>query len=189
MDDCIGKPVHLQDLATVLEQWVGYRVQGENECASSDHHELRHATGPITIKFLGPTCAATDQQNLCVMYEYSAALISLEGDETLLHSLFEIFLETGPHLMQGLQEAIDSENRQLFQQHIHQLKGALFALHAPQQALEAERLESAASVAVFSDLRQCFGGLEHQVEDLMASFRAILREGKRKKEEVKGSQE
>ena len=52
----------------------------------------------------------------------------MEGDEGLLHSLFEIFLETGPHLLQSLGEAIVSEDRQGVQRYLHQLKGALFAL-------------------------------------------------------------
>ncbi len=185
MDDCLSKPVHLRDLATVLERWVGFRVQACNESSSNDLRVLANLTGETTVGPLETMGAAVGQENICDMYDYSAALESMEGDETLLHSLFEIFMDTGPHLMQGLREAIGSENRKLFQRHAHQLKGALFALNASHQALVAERLEAEASVASFSELQQRFGELEHEVEVLTTVFEEALQSWKEKLE-VKG---
>jgi len=107
-------------------------------------------------------------------YDFAGALEFLEGDETLLYSLFQIFLDTAPHLIQGMQDAMASEDRQGFQGHVHQLKGALYALNALHQAKAAERLETEVSVGLFSELEPCVRWMEHEVAELMILFRDTL---------------
>ncbi len=181
MDDCIGKPFHLQDLAHVLERWVGYGVRAGVSHLSSGKACLQknlnmdHTVQPLTVVH-----DVEDQQALCELYDYSAVLESLAGDEALLHSLFEIFLETGPRVIKSLGEAIVSENRQEVQRHIHQLKGSLFALNASRQAAVAERLEVEASVALFAVLQHEFEEMEHEMKALSTLFRKILLESRKK---------
>jgi two-component system sensor histidine kinase/response regulator len=172
MDDCLAKPVHLQDLANVLERWVGFRVQsGELHTSSAEAPGNAKLTEDDTAGIPATGSASVNQHNLGEAYNYSRALASMEGDETLLHALFDIFLETGPSLMQGLRDAIGSEDRQGFQRHAHQLKGALFALNASHQAVMVERLEAEVSVPLFSELQRQFEAIEREMNVLMSLFR------------------
>jgi HPt (histidine-containing phosphotransfer) domain-containing protein len=175
MDDCLAKPVHLQDLANVIEQWVGFNAQaGDDQVSSSDARLQGNVGGNSTVGPLERVSVPVNQQKACDIYDYSAALESIDGEEILLHSLFQIFLDTGPNLIQGMRDAIASEDRQRFQRHAHQLKGALCALNARQQAIVTERLEAEASVALFSELQTMFEAMEHEVEALMTLFRDTL---------------
>ena len=174
MDDCLAKPVHLQDLADVLERWVTCRpydsepqppvagdpVREHQSAASTDgQHELSHELG------------GRHQDKI---YDYSAALESMEGDEILLHSLFEIFLKTVPAIMQGLDESLSAGDRSGVQRHVHQLKGALFALNASQQAVMAEQIERKASDSSFTELVNMVKKMECDLTVMKTIFRHAL---------------
>ncbi len=161
MDDCLAKPVHLQDLAEVLERWVPCRF---------DDVGLRP---PLTDD--SPQGGQTEgQPNQEQLYDYSAALKSVEGDEILLHSLFEIFLKTAPSIMQGIREALSAGDRSCIQRHVHQLKGALFALNASQQAVMAEQIEGEAPLSAFSQLEDLVTEMERDVAVIMTMFQHTL---------------
>jgi HPt (histidine-containing phosphotransfer) domain-containing protein len=108
------------------------------------------------------------------IYDFSSALGFMEGDETLLHSLFQIFLDTAPDLIQGIQDAMASQDRQSLQRHVHQLKGALCAIHAKHQTIGAEQLEDAALVTPFSSLYYQVREMEQDVDALMTLLRDWL---------------
>ena len=175
MDDCLAKPFHLQDLAMVLERWVGIGLPFGGRRDSSAPSSLETSSAKInTFVTSDEVSVEADQEIICVDYDYSAALGCLEGDHTLLHSLFKIFLETWPNLEEGMREAIAVEDRQRFELYVHQLKGALFALNANHQAIMAERLEIEASVALFSDLRSKFEEMTEGMTSLVELFREKL---------------
>ena len=175
MDDCLGKPIHLQDLAHILERWIGYRMPTEGTVLSSGDTRLpMNLTANSTVRSLPVPPECVEPKVSREIYDYSMALDGLEGDEGLLHSLFEIFLETVPHVLQSLEEAIACEDRQGVQRYVHQLKGALFALNATHQAGMAERLEVEASVGLFAELQHGLAEMEHEMKALSALFKNLL---------------
>jgi len=176
MDDCLAKPIHMQDLAHVLERWVGFRVPSvrEQPLSSSDADLQGHVGWNSPLVPLAQMNEPVANREVADFYDFAGALEFLEGDETLLYSLFQIFLDTAPHLIQGMQDAMASEDRQGFQGHVHQLKGALYALNALHQAKAAERLETEVSVGLFSELEPCVRWMEHEVAELMILFRDTL---------------
>jgi HPt (histidine-containing phosphotransfer) domain-containing protein len=98
-------------------------------------------------------------------YDVSAALQAMEGDEALLYSLFNIFNETTPVLIRQMRESIQAMDRQNFQRHVHQMKGALSAVRAGREAKMAERLEQKASLASFSHINSEMTELENVIKD------------------------
>ncbi len=183
MDDCLSKPVHLRDLATVLERWVGFRVQALEDLSSLNDREGEiPLTGICTTRSCEAVETLLDHQAPGEPYDLLAALESMDGDETLLHSLFQIFLDIEPNLTHEMKQAIAMKDRQRFLRHAHQLKGALFALNACRQATMAEQLEAEASGALFSELQQRFGELEHEIEILTIMFRDKIQSWKEKLE-------
>jgi len=176
MDDCLSKPVHLRDLATVLERWVGFRVRAlEDSSSLSDILGEIPLTGTCTTRPCDAVGTPLDHQASGEPYDIVAALESMDGDEILLHSLFQIFLDIEPNLTYEMKQAIATEDRQRFLRHVHQLKGALFALKAHHQATRAERLEGEVSGALFSELQRRFGELADEVEVLTTIFKEALR--------------
>ena len=176
MDDCLAKPIRLHDLANVLTRWMGSKAQAIDDQASSGDSNLETDLSVLeVVSPLHTVRSAVDyRKSSPPTYDISAAVKSLDGDEALLYTLFQIFLDTAPNLIHGMREAIAVEDRSRLQRHTHQLKGALFALNAGQQALVAERLEAEVTVAPFSELQRQFGAMECEVEALMTLFRDAL---------------
>ena len=176
MDDCLSKPVHLRDLANVMERWVGFRVEGrEKQYSSSDGGLHENPTGagildhPIVVR------RPADDQKSLERYDLSGAIEAMEGDELLVHSLFKIFLETKANLIHGMKKGIATEDRLHFQGKAHQLKGALYALNATYQAKMVEQLETLALVCPFPQLENLMQDMEKEVEALISAFRDALR--------------
>ena len=175
MDDCLAKPVHLRDLAKVLERWLGMNPHIYDEPLQSNQGRLKFTLmKDLSIDSDEPGNASFGQQGNVKKYVYSVALKSLDGDVALLHSLFEIFLETWPRVATGLKEAMASEDRSSFQGWMHQIKGSLFALNARPQAMMAEQLEAEASLALFPDLQRGFKAMDEEMNALMVLFREKL---------------
>ncbi len=174
MDDCLAKPVHLQDLANVLERWVKPKSHdAELQSPLADDpvvgHQTEARTDPLEV-----IPELRGQQHQEEMYDYSAALDSMEGDEILLHSLFEIFLETAPSIMKCVREAMSAGDRTAVQRHVHQLKGALFALNASHQAVMAEQLEGEISACSIAQLENLVTVMERDVTVMMTMLRQAL---------------
>ena len=176
MDDCLSKPVHLRDLAHVLERWVGFRVQaGDSQNSSSDVRLQAIPTGDSIVDRPNVLRAPEDAQRPIERYDLSGAIEAMEGDELLLHSLFKIFFETKANLLHGMKEGIATEDRPQIQRKAHQLKGALYALNATHQAKIVEQLETVALVRPFLQLENLLKEVEKEVEALIPLFRDALR--------------
>ena len=176
MDACLSKPVHLRDLANVLERWVGFRVQaGDYQYPSSDGRLQANPTGVGIVDRPHVARTPVDDQKSYERYDLEGSIEAMEGDELLLHSLFKIFLETKANLIHGMKEGIATEDRSYFQRKAHQLKGALYALNATHQAKIVEQLEAKALVCPFSQLENLVKEVEKEVEALISVFRDALR--------------
>jgi CheY-like chemotaxis protein/HPt (histidine-containing phosphotransfer) domain-containing protein len=177
MDDCLSKPIHLRDLANVLERWVGSRVQQvrDYQYSTSDVCLQDNPTRAGIVDRPHVVRTPLDDQKSYEQYDLSEAIEAMEGDEILLHSLFKIFLETKANLIHGMKEGIATEDRPHFQRKAHQLKGALYALNATHQAKIVEQLEAKALVCPFSQLENLVKEVEKEVETLIPVFRDALR--------------
>ena len=70
MDDCLAKPVHLQDLAQVLERWVGYRVpSGESQVLSGMAALQTKQPTDCTAQPLMIAHELEDQRTICELYD------------------------------------------------------------------------------------------------------------------------
>ena len=176
MDDCLSKPVHLKDLAYVLERWIGFRVQArDSQNSSSDVHLQAIPTEASIVDRPHAVRTPVDDQRSNEQYDLSGAIEAMEGDELLLHSLFKIFLETKANLIHGMKEGIATEDRPHIQRKAHQLKGALYALNATHQAKIVEQLETVALMCPFPQLENLVKEVEKEVEALIPLFRDALR--------------
>ena len=87
--------------------------------------------------------------------DYSAALLWVDGDRTLLTELVEIFLEDCPRRLHELEQAVTEGNAIMIKQSAHSLKGmvACFGARlAQERAAEMEGLGKAGDVANTSAL-------------------------------------
>lgn len=185
MDDCLYKPVHLRDFERILQQWVGLVPGGVKDSSSFKTDNKADQTGPYSVATKDsepephegtPSKIPADRE----LYDVSAALHALEGDEGLLYSLFHIFKATTPDLIKGMHQAIHMQNRLELQRLAHQLKGALSAVHAMHEGREAEQLECKAVSATFSHLHSAVIELEQRVNQLICVFeRLILLQGEK----------
>lgn len=123
-----------------------------------------------------------DHQSSGEPYDFFAALESMEGDEGLLHSLLQIFLDIEPDLIHEMKHAIAMEDRQGFLGYAHQLKGALFALNASHQAAMVEQIEAEASGCSFLQLQHFLKEIDNEMEVLSTVFKKTLQEGKSEKQ-------
>lgn len=178
MDECLSKPVHLHDFEKVLQRWVGLipavPVSGSSEGENLSGPAIGH---PAFIKDAG--LGHHGEQDLeCPTaleeYDVSAAMHAMEGDAALLYSLFKIFNETSSGLIQQMQDTIRMKDRQNLQRQAHQIKGALSAVHARNEAKLAERIEKMALSASFSHLYSEVAKLEIGMEKLIRVFQNLI---------------
>ncbi len=175
MDDCLAKPVHLQDLANVLDRWGNRRFDdAEPQISLADDPAQGSPTETSIDRPQEMVSGLMGLQNHDDIYDYSAALANMEGDVILLHSLFAIFLETAPTIILGVREAMSAGDRLEVQRHVHQLKGALFALNASHQAVMAEQFEAKVPVSSFAQLEHMVTEMERDVKGMMTMLRHAL---------------
>lgn len=179
MDECLFKPVQLDDFVQVLRRWVGLSsvqkvtpsIQAEDDSGWSSNLDVISMVPELDEQVAHYSEWRTD----LVEYDLHAALQGMEGDKTLLYGLFKVFNETTPNLIQGIRKTIQIQERQELQRQAHQLKGALGAVQAKPQAKLAERLEQMAPLASFSHLHSEMAGLENEVKKLVRLFQNLLR--------------
>jgi two-component system, sensor histidine kinase and response regulator len=175
MDECLFKPVHIHDFEKVLHRWIGFMP-----CAMISPSSRREGSTDSITAFIHDDGSGnhveTHSKDATGLKEYdvSAALQAMEGDEALLYSLFNIFNETTPVLIRQMRESIQAMDRQNFQRHAHQMKGALSAVRAGREAKMAERLEQKASLASFSHINSEITELENVIKNLFCVFQRLI---------------
>jgi two-component system, sensor histidine kinase and response regulator len=178
MDEWISKPVHLHDFVAVLQRWMGIVSGAVGPPLSQKEADKGWVDGvPVLSRPVVSGSACEEQPNGLIdraAYDLPAALQAMDGDEALLHSLFNIFNETSPVLIQEMQQSVERQNRGEFQRQSHQLKGALSAIHAIQEAKVAEQLEHLASSAPISRLYSEMKWLESRIRELVDLFQELL---------------
>ena len=178
MDDCLAKPVHFRDIVEVLQRWVGFipRVHATPLVSG-----IEATDGCESHVWVGMGTEDGDRGKRQTHhlpnhepYDLSVALHAMEGDQSLLCSLFKIFLNTAPGLICSMQESIATQDRDRLERAAHQLKGALAAVHAVSQAAMAERLEREAPTLSFTNLSHSVEDMEKNVHGLNKLFQSLV---------------
>jgi two-component system sensor histidine kinase/response regulator len=110
-------------------------------------NELEHISGrPIGIIAKGGPAAKEDQEPCLTakqLWNRSAALKILGGDESLLIEMVQLFLVESPRLIVQIQHAMAHNDPPLLEMAAHCLKGQLSYLVAPEASEAADKLEAA----------------------------------------------
>jgi CheY-like chemotaxis protein len=88
-----------------------------------------------------PDLAARAENPLPRVFDKSAFLSRLEGDEQLGSEIIEMFLQECPKLMDGVRQAAEQRNASLLERAAHTLKGSVADISAPQAFAAALTLE------------------------------------------------
>jgi len=174
MDECLAKPVHLQDFEKVLQRWVGFIPDGAVSPLSRPEDRSAYPVSDPVSGSVNDLGTHSECPSGMEGYDVSAAMNAMEGDEALLYSLFEIFNEATPGLLKGMQQSIQMQDRQDFQRQAHQIKGALSAVYAGHQSKLAEQLEQKASYESFGHLQSALVELENEMHKLVYVFQSLI---------------
>ena len=175
MDDCVTKPIHLPELANILERWVNTQwLNIDNQLPLNLVEKTENLLQNETVLNIAEDKLRGKDITLNPPYDFFSALQGLEGDEKLLCDLLRIFLETTPSLMQEMKEAGEADNRSVLHRKAHQLKGALFALAANQVALKVERLENATFNDHLGDIQNLVEEVNRELVVLRSLFQDAL---------------
>jgi HPt (histidine-containing phosphotransfer) domain-containing protein len=119
-------------------------------------HELERITGRLARIIAEGAHAPTVKQ----LWNRSAALEILGGDESLLNEMVQLFLVESPRLVAQMQQALAHNDPRLLEMAAHCLKGELRYLVVPEASEAADKLEAAgrtgemgAAADLLADLR------------------------------------
>jgi len=150
MDDYLSKPVRSQVLKDKLANLVNPSGSAANVAESSF-------------------------ESTSTLFDWAQALEGCEGDEELLQTLIDAFLEESKILMPQLRAAVAKRDATEINGVAHTIKGALLALSAPAPAAVASELEK---IAVSGDLTGSDKALA-ALEENLASLELVLLNGAR----------
>jgi signal transduction histidine kinase/CheY-like chemotaxis protein len=124
MDDYLSKPIHRQELMTVLARQGANRVTGHAETLS----HTNGVPGAIVSKVI-------DNE----VMNKSEVLNRLEGDEQLLGELIDVFLTDSGYLLHQVSDAVTARDAAALEHAAHKLKGtvSIFGSLATTQAAQA----------------------------------------------------
>jgi len=128
MDAYVTKPIVLQELETVLSRWLASEAEPLAEIAQTS------AAKPRGLE-------ATAEP---MIFDRNDLLERIMGDETLLQTLLELFLQDIPPRLQALQQALQQSDTDTLRQQAHSIKGAAANLGAGRMHTSADALEQAA---------------------------------------------
>jgi hypothetical protein len=153
MDDHLAKPVRTADIRRALETWLPGRLfGGEKRTELADRGARSHA-------------------NAGVAFDGAEALLRLEGDRDLLLDALQVFLDSMPETLEGLEKALANTDPTSLEMAAHGLKGAAAGICAwnicdAAQELQARaaRSELASARSTIDQLGDHFAHLRRAVE-------------------------
>jgi CheY-like chemotaxis protein len=110
------------------------------------------------------------------VFNQAEALERVEGDHDMLRQLAEVFLDSCPGQLAGLQDAIARRDAPEVQRAAHALKGAASTLGARAAAAAALRLEAIGRAGDFDGAEAAYTALEEAVDRLRAALAALGRQ-------------
>ena len=182
MDDCLPKPLRAETIRSILSQWLPVSrntIQSqetgpdtENPCVvTPDSQGFRTRTGPENSSSVSGSDSTSDPEGY---YDLAAAVKAVEEDWELLHSLINLFLVSGPQLMEELRHAFQSGQWESVKKGAHQLKGALGTLQAGPASRSAALVEKLTETPDSPRLPEAFHELERHFSALLPALQRAL---------------
>ena len=160
MDDFISKPVDLVKLQQVLKQWLPKSTEAVAEKKTAIP-ESRESSGK----------KRKGDKRVEMPFDDSVLSQLLAGDESLMQSVFETFLEDTPEQIEQLNSAAVAGDAQAVAAQAHKIKGSSASVGGPLLkafATEFERLAKAGELKTIIDrlpeLEKCFMQLKQAME-------------------------
>lgn len=105
-------------------------------------------------------------------WDRAGVLENLDGDEDLLDSVLEIFLESAPEHLTTLRAAFDSADAPAIEKAAHSLKGELGYLEVPELLQMARDLEASGRTNDMQNAAHLLPRMETLVSELIISIRS-----------------
>ncbi len=121
-----------------------------------------------------PGTRVSAQQADDPVFDHLAALARVDGDESFLHELAELFLQEGPEQLASLATALAVEELAEVERLAHNLKGAACHFVASPTVGAAQRLETASARGDLVQARSAYRELTCELERLLGQLRALL---------------
>ncbi len=150
MDDYISKPVRMDSLAESLDRFIGMRDMGAEDAAE-------------------PWRAALDDSALSAFREMEGS-----GEENILVSLIEIFLQSSPAVLAEVRAAYEDRNGARLARAAHLLKGSCSNFGASRLREACEKLEMAEEHPDFSAARNLVATVEREFESVRTALEREL---------------
>jgi PAS domain S-box-containing protein len=155
MDDYVAKPVNPNDLVRVFDQWLPKRDQADQDLGQ-DPCQDEHPQSPDD---------SSGEQPLNVL-DRETLLKRLMGDEELAREVLKLFLDTMPHRMRELEQALDQDDAVQAHAISHAIKGMAANICAEALRALAEEMERAARLNNLQKVRKLRGELRSRFEAL-----------------------
>jgi two-component system sensor histidine kinase/response regulator len=134
MDGYLSKPISAEAMEEVLRQWLPK--------AAAKAFEVRGAKCEVPTSNLEPRTSNTPSNvPLLSVFDRTAALVHVEGDQELLAELAGIFFRHASDMVASIRTAIDQDDISALEHAAHSLKGSAANLCAAGVAEAAKRLE------------------------------------------------
>jgi CheY-like chemotaxis protein/nitrogen-specific signal transduction histidine kinase/HPt (histidine-containing phosphotransfer) domain-containing protein len=150
MSDYLGKPVQLQELAAMLEQWL----PAEEDCQRSQSK----ASAPTPLE------PAAEQQS--PVYDRDGFLDRLMGDEEMAQTVVEVFLDDIPKRIESLKRSLEAGDAETVKRIAHSIEGAAANIGGEALRELAGEIEKACEDGHFESVNERCPELEHQFNRL-----------------------
>ena len=158
MDDCLTKPVILEDLAEILSRWLN---------GAADHPAgSEPQPAPAAPKADRPEPAAGGRDNpidLALLGE----ILGDDDEEELLHWV-SVFIDSFPPLMERIEAAEVAQERDAMRDSAHAAKSAANSAAATPLAAMLNELEHRAAADEWSDISTLISTVQQQFERIVA---------------------
>jgi PAS domain S-box-containing protein len=146
MNDYLSKPVQMQELAAILNQWLPAK------------EDYRGPQGKASASMLSESAAEPQTP----VYDRAGFLDRMMGEEEMAEKIINIFLDDIPKQIESLKQALDACDTETFQRIAHSIKGA--AANVGGEALRelAAQVEKACKEGNFESISDRCALLESQ---------------------------
>ena len=157
MDDYISKPIQAQTFIETVERLASRFSAGGNSRASLDRDAAPVLSGRIA--------SVMDQR---LLHE------RIGDDPQLMRELAQIFLDTGPGLLQHIHDAMADNNAHDLREAAHALKGSVGNFAAGAAHDSAHKLEAMGASGTLTDAAKEFAVLEREMAALTSELLSLV---------------
>jgi two-component system, sensor histidine kinase and response regulator len=159
MDDYLSKPVHKQNLNTILSKCASMKSEKQNQTAS----ETDSIRSTDSIDKNEPTNSA---EEVHAVFDCDRLLNDIDNDIELINEIVNAFLEDTPPIIDRLNVSLESNDIDQVQKAAHQLKGSAANLGGMELSHWGSRIEQEAKLNNLEQCQSLFQPLCHAFEKL-----------------------